>query len=524
MRTVIGIDYGTQSARAVLVDAGTGQVLCSHSIAYPHGVMAGDLASAQDYEAALMELMERVIPSKYRDSVAGICVDATSLTLVPMSVDGQVLCQLPGFANRHHAQIKLWKCHEAQAQAEEALCLAEQMGEPFLGRTGGTISSEWMLPKLLKIRDEDPQVYEKLDAAMDLCEFLTFRLTGKLVRSTGSMSYKGLWAKDLGFPSDEYLNALRPGFAAEYKRLLRGQVFAPGTKAGVLRPELCQRFGLRPDVAVAAGTLDGHTSLVALGALNEGDAALVVGTSNVLTIQTRGLVELEGICGIAMDGLTEGLYGIDSGQSGTGDMLEWYLKNALPEAELSAARERNCSAHQYLAAQAERPWENTVIAADWWNGSRNAPCDLSLRGMLYGLSMQTRPRDVYLALLQAIACGTREIIEQCQKNGIMVNRLLATGGITGKNPLLMQEYANLLNRTVYVGQAGEGPALGAAIFAAVAAGIYETPVEAHAHMGIREFTPYEPDADHREQYEGLYIKNHKFRQLISIWKSELTQA
>jgi L-ribulokinase len=144
--------------------------------------------------------------------------------------------------------------------------------------------------------------------------------------------------------------------------------------------------------------------------------------------------------------------------------------------------------------------------------------------MLYGLSMQTRPRDVYLALLQAIACGTREIIEQCQKNGIMVNRLLATGGITGKNPLLMQEYANLLNRTVYVGQAGEGPALGAAIFAAVAAGIYETPVEAHAHMGIREFTPYEPDADHREQYEGLYIKNHKFRQLISIWKSELTQA
>ena len=524
MRTVIGIDYGTQSARAVLVDAATGQVLCSHSIAYPHGVMEGDLASAQDYEAALMELMERVTSAEYADTVAGICVDATSLTLVPVTADGLVLCQLPGFEDRHHAQIKLWKCHEAQAQAEEALDLAQQMGEPFLGRTGGTISSEWMLPKLLKIRDEDSQVYEQLDAAMDLCEFLTFRLTGKLVRSTGSMSYKGLWSKDLGFPSDAYLNGLRPGFAAEYKRLLRGQVFAPGAKAGALRPELCKRFGLRPDVAVAAGTLDGHTSLVALGALQEGDAALVVGTSNVLTIQTRNLVELEGICGIAMDGLTAGLYGIDSGQSGTGDMLEWYLKNALPEAELAAAREQNCSAHQYLAAQAERPWENTVIAADWWNGSRNAPCDLSLRGMLYGLSMQTRPRDVYLALLQAIACGTREIIEQCQKNGIMVNRLLATGGITGKNPLLMQEYANLLNRTVYVGQTAEGPALGAAIFAAVAAGLYDTPVEAHAHMGIREFTPYEPDAVHREQYEALYMKNHKFRQLISVWKSELTQT
>ena len=142
--------------------------------------------------------------------------------------------------------------------------------------------------------------------------------------------------------------------------------------------------------------------------------------------------------------------------------------------------------------------------------------------MLYGLSMQTRPRDVYLALLQAIACGTREIIEQCQKNGIEVGRVLATGGITGKNPFLMQEYANLLNRTVYVGQTAEGPALGAAIFAAVAAGIYDTPVEAHTHMGMREFIRYEPDTAHREEYERLYIKNHKFRQLISIWKSELT--
>ena len=138
--------------------------------------------------------------------------------------------------------------------------------------------------------------------------------------------------------------------------------------------------------------------------------------------------------------------------------------------------------------------------------------------------MQTRPRDVYLALLQAIACGTREIIAQCRENGIGVNRLLATGGITGKNPLLMQEYANLLDQTVYVGQTAEGPALGAAIFAAVAAGLYDTPVEAHAHMGIREFTPYEPDAVHREQYEALYMKNHKFRQLISVWKSELTQT
>lgn len=518
MQAVIGIDYGTQSARAVLVNAKTGEILRSHSITYPHGVMEGDLACTEDYESALLELLEHMTPEKYRDHITGICVDATSLTLVPVAADGRVLCQIPKFRHRHHAQIKLWKCHEAQAQAEEASTLAQAMKEPFLGRTGGTISCEWTLPKLLKIRDEDREVYEQMDLALDLCEFLTFRLTGTLVRSAGSMCYKGLWAKDLQFPSELYLELLREGFAEEYKHRMRGDVKAPGERAGVLCPALCKRFGLRSDVAVAVGTLDGHTSLVALGALKEGDAALVVGTSNVLTIQTEKMVELEGICGIAMDGLTKGLYGIDSGQSGTGDMLEWYMRNALPAKEQEEAKSRGISAHQFLMEQAENPWENTLIAADWWNGSRNTPCDLRLRGMVYGFSMETRPKDMYLAFLQAIACGTREILEQCENHEIHVKRLLATGGITSKNPLLMQEYANILNRNVYVGTVTEGPALGAAIFAAVAAGIYDTPVEACEHMGVRDFVCYEPDAEHREAYEQLYQKSHTLRQLLAEWR------
>ena len=188
MRTVIGIDYGTQSARALLVDAETGQVLCTHSIRYPHGVMDGDLASTEDYESALLELLAHVTLPEYRETVRGICVDATSLTLVPVAADGRVICQIPAYRDRHHAQIKLWKCHEAQKQAEEALALARTMQEPFLGRTGGTISSEWTLPKLLRIRDEDPEVYGQIDLALDLCEFLTFRLTGTLIRSAGSMA------------------------------------------------------------------------------------------------------------------------------------------------------------------------------------------------------------------------------------------------------------------------------------------------------------------------------------------------
>lgn len=514
MRTVIGLDYGTQAARAVLVDAASGETLLSHAVKYPHGVMPGDLASAQDYQDALDELLTAVTPEEYRQSIAGICVDATSLTLVCTDAQGRALSEIPGFETREQAQIKLWKRHAAQPQADEALALAKRMNEPFLGRTGGTISCEWTLPKLMEIWDKDPEVWKNVDAAMDLCEYLTLRLTGVLTRSAGSMSFKGLWARDLGLPSKAFLDALRPGLGDEYARVMRGEVLRPGQRAGFLKKEYCERYGLREDVAVAAGALDGHTALVALGALGAGDAALVLGTSSVLTIQTESLHEIEGICGIALDGLTCGLYGIDSGQAGTGDMLDWYMKNAVPEQVVREATERRITPHQLLAERIQRPWENRVIAADWWNGSRNAPCDLSLPGTMTGMTLATKPEEIYLALLQAIVCGTGEIIDQCARYGVRTQRLLVTGGIAGKNPLLMQEYANLLNLPVSVGQVGEGPALGAAIFAAVAAGLYSDPVEAHAHMGVRDFAQYRPDACHRQEYDRLYRKNHALREAM----------
>ncbi len=514
MKTVIGLDYGTQAARAVLVDAANGAVLCSHSVRYPHGVMPGSLASAQDYEDALLELLEAVTPERYRDSIAGICVDATSLTLVTVTADGRVLAQLPEFADREQAQIKLWKRHAAQPQAEEALKKARAMGERFLGRTGGTLSSEWTLPKLLEIRDRDPEVYARIDLAFDLCEYLTWRLTGRLCRSVGSMSYKGLWARDLGFPSERFLNALRPGFAAEYAHFLRGEVLGPGECEGMLRPELGRRLGLKQPVAVATGVLDGHTALISLGMLSDGDAALVLGTSNVLTVQNVWLREVEGICGIAADGLAPGLYGIDSGQACTGDMLEWYMENALPVSVWREAQEKGVSPHKILENRIAQPWNGRVTAADWWNGSRNAPCDLSLRGAFSGLSLETKPEDLYLALLQAIVCGTREIIETCASCGIYIRRLRASGGIAGKNPLLMQQYADLLGRPVEVGQVTEGPAIGSAICAAVAAGLYATPQQAYEHIGVRDFTVYTPDEAHRGEYEAIWQRNHALRQSI----------
>lgn len=511
MKAVIGIDYGTQSARAVLVDAGTGEVLHSMQISYPHGVMPGDLASAQDYDNVLLELLRAMSASPWGSSVAGICVDATSLTLVPLGRDGRPLALNPALADEPHAQIKLWKYHQAGAQADEALALARAMGEPFLRRTGDTISCEWMLPKLLQCYDEAPDIYRQMDLAMDLCEYLTYRLTKQVVRSVGSMSFKCLWSRDLGFPGDEYLNALRPGFAGDYRWLLRGTVRRTGERAGGLSADMAQQVGLRAGIPVAVGALDGHTALVALGALHAGDAALVIGTSNVLTAQTAELHEIPGICGIAPDGLTLELYGLDMGQACTGDMLSWYMEYMLPAGMLREAGEAGLNVHQYLCSLVREPWNNPVTIADWWNGSRNAPCDLTLQGCVSGLSLQTRPQDIYLAMLQAIACGTRQIIELCDQHGVKISRLVASGGITQKNPLLMQQYADILHMPIDVGQVTEGPAMGSAILAAVAAGIYATAAEAWNSMGVKHTTRYCPDERHAAAYERLYQRNRRLR-------------
>lgn len=514
MRTVIGIDYGTGSARAVLTDAETGGILISRTIPYPHGVMEGALASIEDYDGVLMELLEAVTPAEYRETVTGICADATSLTLVVLGKDGVPLAKTPAFAGREQAQVKLWKRHAAQSQADEALKLAKEMNEPFLGRTGGTISCEWTLPKLMEIYDRDQEVFDAADIAFDLCEYLTWRLTGKLARSVGSMSYKGLWAEDLGLPSKEYLNALRPGLAEKYALVMRGDVLKPGDMAGTVSGEIRERFGLRPDVKVAAGVLDGHTSLVALGALEVGDAALVIGTSTVLTLQTPELKEVEGICGIAKDGLVPGMYGIDAGQSCTGDMLEWYMNNMLPVSVWKEAEEKGVSPHNVLMERIGRPWECRLSAADWWNGSRNAPCDLELRGGMTGFSLETKPEDIYLALLQGIVCGAGEIVDACAAYGVETKRVRITGGIAGKNPLLMQQFADILEMPVEIGLTSDGPAIGSAIFAAVAAGIYSTVKDAWEKMGIRRFKVYEPDEEYRTAYREIRRRNRALRMKI----------
>ena len=511
MKTVIGIDYGTQSARALLLSAEDGRVLASYSSPYPHGILPGDLCSAEDYEDLFYTLLRKVTPEEYRSTVAGICVDATSMTLVPVAADGEILGRKPEFANEPHAQIKLWKCHSAQAQAEEAEALARKMDAAFIRRTGGRISSEWMLPKLLKIRDEAPEIYEKIDLAFDLCEFFTYRLTGEIHRGTGSMGFKANWSPELGFPDRDFMEALRPGFADEYAYKLRGPVNTPGEKVGVLRKELADELGLPDNVAIATGVLDGFTSLVSLGALREGDGAMILGTSSTMTLQFPEYREVPEVCGVAKDGLTKGLYGLDSGQCANGDLLAWFLENGLSGKITDEAKERGMNVHALLCEKIKEPWNCALTVVDWFNGSRNAPSDLSLTGSIHGMTLRTKPEDIYLAMLQGLACGMGENIAVCEASGVPVKRIVATGGITEKNPFMMQQYANLLDRDIAVGNFPEGPALGAGIFAAVAAGIYPDALAGFEAMGVKKFTHYTPDEAHRAEYAAIRQRNRAAR-------------
>lgn len=518
MKTVIGIDFGTQSARAILADTADGRVLASHTVEYKHGVPEDSLVEIEDYDSALYELLAAITAEGYTKTIAAICVDATSLTMIPLDKNGVALGKRAEFATRANAKVKLWKRHTAQKQANEALDLAKSMNEPFLGRTGGSISSEWMLPKLLETRDEDAEVYGEMDMAVDLCDYLTYLLCGKVVRGIGAMCFKCMWAEDLGFPSDAFLNGLREGFAEEYKHLLRGEVKYNGDVAGYIKKELCEKFGFSEDVAVAAGNVDGFTSLVTLGAMKNGDAAMVVGTSNVLTVQTDELCDIYGICGIARHGTVKGICSAESGQNCTGEMLGWFVENMLPASAKEEAERKGISPHNLMLEKISEPWKNRVVAVDMWNGSRNVPCDLELRGMFAGMSLETKPQDIYLALLQAIVCGARVQIEEFAKYGVTVKRIVATGGIALKNPMLMKQYSDILGMPIEVGVIKEGPAMGTAMFAAVAAGIYADAEEAYKHMGTVDFVTYHPDVAHKADYEEIYRRNLLLRESAKLFK------
>jgi len=525
----IGIDFGTLSGRALLIDVKSGETIAESVKEYEHGVMDTHLPDGtalgldwalqhpQDYIDVIATTVPDVIRAVGIDSrdVIGLGIDFTACTMLPVFADGTPLCMLPEFAGEPHAYVKLWKHHAAQKQANRINELAEARGEAFLARYGGKISSEWFFPKMLQTLEEAPHVYVAADLFLEAADWVNFRLTGVMVRNSCTAGYKAIWNKREGYPDKSFLRALDPRLEHVIETKMRGSILPIGRCQGYLTPEIARLTGLTTEVAVSVANVDAHVSLPAVGVTGPGKMLMILGTSTCDILLGTEEAAVPGMCGVVEDGVVEGYFGFEAGQSCVGDHFNWFVDHAVPASYLEDAKrlDRNIHDHLTTLAAALHPGESGLVALDWWNGNRSVLVDADLTGMMLGMTLRTKPEEQYRALIEATAYGTRMIVETFTANGVPIDELYACGGIAWKNPLFMQIYADVTNRVIRISASKQTPALGAAMFGAVAAGShkggYDSIVTASAALGKVKEEAYHPRPDAVAIYDKLFEEYRK---------------
>jgi L-ribulokinase len=509
---VIGVDFGTLSGRAVVVRVADGAELGSAVHDYPNAVLTDALPDgtplghdwALQVPGDYLEVLREAVPAAVRAAgidpakVVGIGTDFTACTMVPTLADGTPLSELASLANRPHAYVKLWRHHAAQPHADRINQLAAKRGEAWLPRYGGLISSEWEFAKALQVLEEDPEIYERMDRWVEAADWIIWQLTGAYVRNACTAGYKGI-RQDGRYPAPDFLAELNPAFAGFVADKLDQPIGELGSAAGTLTAQAAAWTGLPEGIAVAVGNVDAHVTAAAAQALEPGQLVAIMGTSTCHVVNGDELVEAPGMCGVVDGGIVAGLWGYEAGQSGVGDIFAAYLRHLAPE-----------FTHERLTelAALQRPGEHGLIALDWHSGNRSVLVDHELSGLLIGETLATRPEDVYRALIEATAFGTRTIIETFGRAGVPIHEFIAAGGLV-KNALLMQIYADVLRMPLSVIGSDQGPALGSAIHAAAAAGAYPDVRSAAAAMGRKQTAVYRPDPQAADVYDELFAEYTK---------------
>jgi L-ribulokinase len=517
---VVGVDFGTLSARALVVRVSDGTEAGTAVSEYPHGAIDraldghGELPpdwalqDPADWTRALGE----AVPAAVRDAgidparVIGIATDFTASTCMPVLADGTPLCQLPGLAARPHAYPKLWKHHAAQAHADRINAVAHERGEKWINRYGGKISSEWQFAKALQLLDEDQEMYDRADRWIEAADWIVWQLCGAETRNACTAGYKGIY-QDGSYPSREYLTALDPRFASFAEDKLAHPISALGTRAGELTASAARLTGLPEGIAVAIGNVDAHVTMPAAGPVAAGKMVAIMGTSTCHVMNGAELAEVPGMCGAVDGGITAGLWGYEAGQSGVGDIFAWFTANGVPGEFAEEARRRGVSLPQLLDAKAGAlpAGGHGLIALDWEGGNRSVLVDGRLSGVIVGLTLATTAPEIYRALLESTAFGTRKIVETFDAAGVPVTEFVVAGGLIKSAPL-MQIYADVLRRPLSVIGSDLGGALGSAIHAAVAAGAYpDVPAAAEAMGRVRQDV-YRPDPARADVYDELYAE------------------
>jgi len=523
----IGIDFGTESGRAVLVDVANGEELAVADHAYANGVIDRELPESgvqlepdwalqdpDDYLAVLQQTVPAVLEEADIDpaDVIGLGIDFTASTMLPTKNDGTPLCKLAEYRADPHAWIKLWKHHAAQPEADRINQVARERGESWLDLYGGKISSEWFFSKALQILDEAPHIYHAADRLIEACDWVIWQLTDQETRNSCTAGYKAIWQKEEGYPNPEYLAALHPKFATIVDEKMGHSVLPLGSRAGGLTAQAAAWTGLLEGTAVAVANVDAHATVPSAQAVEPGAMVMIMGTSTCHMVISDQRMEVPGMCGVVEDGIVPGYFGYEAGQSAVGDIFGWFIREGVPPHYHEQAEQQGISLHELLAQEAaqQAPGQHGLLALDWWNGNRSTLVDTELSGLIIGQTLATTAPDIYRALLESTAFGTREIIEAFTGNGVPIHRIVAAGGLPDRNPLLMQIYADVTNREIRIVRSKQASALGAAMHGAVAAGQsvggYEDIFAASAQMGGLTDQVYRPISEHVAVYDRLYAE------------------
>lgn len=521
---VIGVDFGTLSGRSLLVRVSDGDEVAVSVFDYPHGVMDDTLPDgivlgvdwALQHPDDYLRIFEVTIPDVLEKSgvepgqVIGIGIDFTACTMLPVLKDGTPLCKMEKFSSEPNAWVKLWKHHAAQDEANRLNEVAGKRGEMFLERYGGKISSEWLIPKIWQTLDESPAIYQAADRFIEAADWVIWQLTGVETRNTCTAGYKAIWHKEKGYPSDDFFGSLDSRLTNLTSTKFGNTLLPVGARAGILTATAARLTGLPEGIAVAVANVDAHVSVPAVGITSPGKMLMIMGTSTCHMVLGEKEKTVPGMCGVVEDGIIEGFFGYEAGQSCVGDHFQWFADNCVPAACEEEATAAGIDIHQLLTQKASllKPGESGLLALDWWNGNRSVLVDVDLTGMIVGATLATKPEEIYRALVEATAYGTRIIIESFQENGVPVDELYAAGGIAEKNPFIMQIYADVTNLPIRISGSPQAPALGSAMFGAVAAGKerggYDSIVEAAKVMGKVKDTQYLPDPANTKIYDDLY--------------------
>ncbi len=526
----IGVDYGTLSGRAVLVEVSTGNEIATVVKNYTHAVLDEYLPDgvtklghdwALQHPADYIEVLATTIPQVLQEAgvsaedVIGVGIDFTACTMLPIDNEGEPLCFKKDYESRPHSYVKLWKHHAAQDEANRLNEMAKNRGDGFLKRYGGKVSSEWLVPKIWQVLNEDPDIYAAADRFLEAADWIVLKLTGNECRNSCTAGYKGMWHKQEGYPSKDLFKALDPRMENLVEEKLSTDIYPLGLKAGELTEEAAALTGLKKGTAIGVANVDAHVAVPAVGITTPGKMLMIMGTSTCHMVLGTEERIVPGMCGVVEDGIIPGYLGYEAGQSCVGDHFEWFVENCVPHAYVKEAETKGIGIHKLLREKASilKPGQSGLVALDWWNGNRSVLVDADLTGVIVGCTLLTKPEEIYRTLIEATAYGTRMIIETFLENGVDIKELYAAGGIAEKDELMMQIYSDVTNMEIRISASAQAPGLGSAMFGAVAAGSgrggYDDIFQAAKVMAKVKEKYYKPNTESVGVYDRLYAEYKK---------------